>query len=320
MSLHLDYHTYTVILTLFPIGCFLLIILQIISDSLLSNVCPDCESKKKQRTTKILLYCIYLTSMMCGWAGFSLHITNDPIWCEKFGFTPCFCFLGLSKAALYIFFLRRAESAQKAVHLTRCKIIFFHYVAPAYLFVYWMVYCILTYVVFAGKLVDDKISNCLFAKGELWFSCLAASIDMFNAMGSLVLFIHPLVKAVKPMMKNKAAYLKYLGFVHMMKWNIALTSIAATSSVITIFMFYAAKEYTWFFCLGDPFVNAFSVFLMSAPNRRFVKIIVTCDCRKIRIMRTEEEVIKNTLEIDGVVVNVATCKKNTLQIGGVVVN
>eukprot|EP01083_Nonionella_stella_P085568 237322_1 len=305
---------YTAVLFSFPLGCFFLIILQIISDSYFNNgstSAVDNDDRKSQRSSRKLLYIIYSTGMACGLVGFSLHASTMPQWCEKYGFLPCFCFLGLSKAILYIFFLRRAESAQ-GITINRCKTIVFRYVAPAYLFAYWIIYMILTSVVFAGKLVDDQLSNCVFAKGAWWFSILAACIDMFNAIGSLALFIHPLVMAMKQAgltRKDQKEYLKYLGFVTVMKWNICLTAIAAVSSMVAIICFYTTQEYAWFFCLGDPFINGLCTFLMVGPNRRMISIVCCRSCQTENTLH--REALQYVMEIDGMVIQMGPSATET---------
>eukprot|EP01084_Bolivina_argentea_P292747 503375_1 len=305
MTSLLDFQAYTTVLALFPSGCFLLIILQLISHALFSkHDDEETKSKSRKKSAKSLLYMVYGTATACGIIGFSLHAAESEKWCEKYGLIPCFCFLGLSKAILYIFFLQRAESAH-GLSITPFKRNFFRYYAPAYLFVYWLIYCILTTVVFAGRLVDDGISNCVFARGAWWFSILGACIDMLNAIGSLALFIHPLLAAIRlanVTQHDRQEYIKHLGFISLMKWNIVLTTIAALSSMAALLCFYQVQVYAWFFCLGDPFVNSLCAFLMLSPNRKFMKMIFCCKCRTIMASKTEDTAKMYVMEIDGDVV------------------
>eukprot|EP01083_Nonionella_stella_P050890 135224_1 len=306
MTSLLDFQAYTTVLALFPSGCFLLIILQLISHALFSkHDDEETKSKSRKKSAKSLLYMVYGTATACGIIGFSLHAAESEKWCEKYGLIPCFCFLGLSKAILYIFFLQRAESAH-GLSITPFKRNFFRYYAPAYLFVYWLIYCILTTVVFAGRLVDDGITNCVFARGAWWFSILGACIDAFNAIGSLALFIHPLLQAIRlasvtHAQHNRQEYLKHLGFISLMKWNIVLTTIAAISSMAALLCFYQLQEYAWFFCLGDPFVNSVCAFMMLSPNRKFMKMIFCCECGAMG-EKTADGPKKYIMEIDGDVI------------------
>eukprot|EP01083_Nonionella_stella_P149855 476533_1 len=307
---------YTTVLCMFPIGCFCLIILQVISDSYFGNHhSDDYEESKSQRNNRKLLYIIYGTGLVCGVLGVSLHANTMPEWCEKYGLLPCFCFLGLSKAVLYSFFLLRAEAAQ-GMTLTKCKTIVFRYVAPVYLFIYWIIYMVLTSMVFGGKLVDDQLSHCVFSRGSWLFSIVAACFDMINALGSLALFIHPLIRTIQQAglsQSDRKEYLQFLGFVTAMKWNIVLTTIAAASSMAAVLSFYEAKEYAWFFCTGDPFINAFCTFLMLGPNRRMVKFMCCRRCSSDQSVH--QEACQYVMEIDGIVVQMG--RNETPAVNGV---
>eukprot|EP01083_Nonionella_stella_P050889 135222_1 len=297
----LDFQAYTAVLAFFPLACFLMIFLQLISHAMFSN---EHETNSKSKSSRCLLYMVYGTATFCGIVGFSLHASKSEAWCEKFGLIPCFCFLGLSKAILYVFFLQRAESAH-GLSISHAKRKFFRYYAPVYLFIYWLIYCILTTVVFAGRLVDDEISNCVLARHAWWFSILGAFIDMINAIGSLALFIHPLLAAIRlsnVAKQNRQEYFKHLGFISLMKWNIVLTTVAALSSMAALICFYPLQEYAWFFCLGDPFVNSLCAFMMLAPNRKLMKMIFCCECRTEIASKSEGPPRVYKMEIDGAVI------------------
>eukprot|EP01084_Bolivina_argentea_P096580 173634_1 len=92
-------------------------------------------------------------------------------------------------------------------------------------------------------------------------------------------------------------YRDYLSYVSMMKWNIALTSVAAASSVISLFCFYIVQEYVWFFCLGDPFINATCTFLMVGPNRRLMNHICRC-CTHQKTPETPQSDVNPYIETD----------------------
>eukprot|EP01084_Bolivina_argentea_P036975 68352_1 len=161
MSTH--FNIYSIILLIFPACLLILVIMQILSDEFAKKQSIQTGDNK----TRIRLYLVYLSGMFCGVIGYSLHATVNVHWCETFGFLPCFLFLGLSKACLYLFFLRRAELAQ-GLNITKCKTIFFRYIGPCYLMLYWLIYIVLTTIVFSGKLVKhhNELSNCVFATGD----------------------------------------------------------------------------------------------------------------------------------------------------------
>eukprot|EP01084_Bolivina_argentea_P201821 344936_1 len=98
------FYIYTIILSINPIGCSILILLQMASDKY--------TKRDKKKITKILLYSVYSFSAICGYVGFSLHSnsTND-IWCETFGLPICFGMYGTAKSLAYLFFFHRAEMA-----------------------------------------------------------------------------------------------------------------------------------------------------------------------------------------------------------------
>eukprot|EP01084_Bolivina_argentea_P299287 515874_1 len=275
----MQFHQYTIILFLFPLGSTCLLILQLLIDRLHKN-----KNDSLDRYTKMLLYSIYLSAMCCGFIGWSLHISNNRIWCENIGFPPCFAMYGLSKAFVVGFFLRRAKLAQGMIN-NQYIYYFFNYIGPLYLIIYFIVYCVLSTIVFEGAYHQVGLSHCQFGRWEIWFPFLAGFVDIFNSIGSLLLFVYPLLRAMKQYKKmnskNNSVGVEKLGFISTMKWNVFLTTIATVSSFTALFMVMPAEKYVWLFCLGDPLLNAVCVFNMISPNRMFIKrlcksVHVTC--------------------------------------------
>eukprot|EP01084_Bolivina_argentea_P201832 344948_1 len=77
---------------------------------------------------------------------------------------------------------------------------------------------------------------------------------------------------------DKGNYIKQLGFIVVMKWNVALTTITVASSAITLFMIPFADHLIWIFCLGDPLVNSLCIFFMHGANRKFMSRVLCCCC------------------------------------------
>eukprot|EP01084_Bolivina_argentea_P036974 68351_1 len=288
MSTH--FNIYSIILLIFPACLLILVIMQILSDEFAKKQSIQTGDNK----TRIRLYLVYLSGMFCGVIGYSLHATVNVHWCETFGFLPCFLFLGLSKACLYLFFLRRAELAQ-GLNITKCKTIFFRYIGPCYLMLYWLIYIVLTTIVFSGKLVKhhNELSNCVFATGAWWFSVFAGCVDIFNTIISLIIFVQPLLNAMNNLKQTESEYYDedHIRYVSMMKYNIFLALIAAISSVVSVFLFYTMQEFVWLFCLGDPAVNGMCTFFMIAPNRNFLKHLCTSKRKKTMEMRKTQMVV-----------------------------
>eukprot|EP01083_Nonionella_stella_P093814 263040_1 len=270
----IDFHAYSGILSILPIGIIFIISLQIAS---------DISSKRSDRVTTTLLYAVYMSSLACACVGFSLHLFDNVIWCEKFGMIPCFSMLGGSKAILYLFFIRRAKLAQGITMSARLNLLL-TYIGPAYLFIYWIAYCFLTTLLFSLKYTphDELIpSNCSFDTWALWFLVLAGCIDVFNCLSTLYLFLSPLLQAIHSATLSNAmdldskiqdaTHMIRLEFITLMKWNVALSSVATMSSVLTLVMITVSNHYIWLFCLGDPFINSVCTYGMVASNREYVK-------------------------------------------------
>eukprot|EP01083_Nonionella_stella_P288896 983070_1 len=237
------FYIYSAILVLLPSGCLALIILQILADKY-------GTSKIKDKSTRILLYAIYAAGLGCGCIGYSLHISvGNPLWCTLYGFPPCFVFLGGSKSLLLAFFLRRARIAS-GLH-NQCKKVLFKYIGPVYCVCYLIIYAIGAAMVFTGKITEgDSISFCVFARWELWFIRIAAAVDLINTILSLLLFILPLLSTLETLKRhimdeNDALYRKTLKFASVMKWNVALTAVATTSSVVTLLLIPYVGNFTW---------------------------------------------------------------------------
>eukprot|EP01084_Bolivina_argentea_P229859 387858_1 len=278
MSATPQFYGYSAFLLLFPVGCVMLIILQMLSVK---------SIQKKDKYTLIVLYGVYTSGLLCNIVAFSLHVGTNSVWCEKIAFPPCFAAYGGAKAFVFLFFLRRARLAH-GMNVSKFAKIFFHYVGPLYCLIYWIIYCALSTIVFAGEYVTeiDAVSHCQFKRWAFWFPFLAGSVDMFNSVGALLLFIHPLMKAINDMKllhintakdKNDTQQLEFL---IAMKWNVGLTFIAMISGVISIFMVIVAEKEIWLFCMGDPFLNATCTFFMIAPNRKYVSGIMSKWCRR----------------------------------------
>ena len=294
MGNELSYHEYSIVLLSLPIGCLLLIIFQFLSSRYTDSF--------TDKWTKCLLYSIYGLALVCGIIGLSIHHSTHSHWCGIYGIIACFSILGASKACLYLFFLRKAKLAQGMI-INKYLNYFFNYLGPLYCLIYWIIYTIATSFVFEyGPVPTDNdndtlpMSKCYISKYELWFSLFAASVDIFNSFGTLFLFLFPLIKAIKTMKILNQTTSNTLSKTHktstatdivekdhisVMKWNVILTSIASTSSVITLFSVLFADEENWAFCLGDPFINAFCAYCMIKSNRDFLKRITLCAiCRR----------------------------------------
>ncbi len=163
-----------------------------------------------------------------------------------------------------------------------CTYVFFKYIGPTYLFFYWILYSVLSKIVFSGKYVsnENNVSFYLFDECALWFATFAGCVDVVNSLFSLSLFAYPLIRAIQELnsllkitnaLGQKAENNGHkLGCVSLLKWNVFLSAIASISSIITLFMIAVVNEYIWLFCIGDPAVNGLCVFFMLASNRQFV--------------------------------------------------
>eukprot|EP01083_Nonionella_stella_P005355 15465_1 len=272
---------YSVVLAIFPLAMVILVLLQRAADRYQSKT----SQIDRDRTTTGLVYAIYLSGLFCCLVGFALHVAPSKVWCENIGLIPCFALLGLSKSVLYLFFLRRAKFAAGIIDNT-CFKLFFDVIAPVYLFVYWMIYCVLTAVVFSGIYSQRaSVSNCsISGSWAQGFSIMAGFIEVFNSAVSVAIFTYPLISTMyqvrllgsNPQCMSKSDLKTKLQFVGLMKWNVFLTLIATLSSVTNLFMLLVAGQMIWLFCLADPFINGLCVFLMIAPNRDYVKTMCGC--------------------------------------------
>eukprot|EP01083_Nonionella_stella_P313755 1127713_1 len=275
---------YSVVLAIFPLAMVILVLLQRAADRYQSKT----SQIDRDRTTTGLVYAIYLSGLFCCLVGFALHVAPSKVWCENIGLIPCFALLGLSKSVLYLFFLRRAKFAAGIIDNT-CFKLFFDVIAPVYLFVYWMIYCILTAIVFTGNYsTNATISNCsILGEWAQGFSIFAGFVELFNSAVSVTIFTYPLIRTMyqvkllgsgtEPQFMSKSDLDTKLQFISLMKWNVILTLIATLSSVTNLFMLLVAGHYIWLFCLGDPFINGLCVFLMIAPNREYVSTMCGCN-------------------------------------------
>eukprot|EP01084_Bolivina_argentea_P020682 38459_1 len=271
MRTETSFAVYSSILFTLPLGCVILVLLQRAADRYQSKV----SQLDRDKVTNVLLYAIYISGLLCGLIGFALHFAPSRLWCEKLGLLPCFALLGLSKSFLYLFFLRRAKFAQGIIS-NKCISSFFNVIAPCYLFVYWMIYCILTAIVFTGNYsTNATISNCsILGEWAQGFSIFAGFVELFNSAVSVTIFTYPLIRTMyqvkllgsgtEPQFMSKSDLDTKLQFISLMKWNVILTLIATLSSVTNLFMLLVAGHYIWLFCLGDPFINGLCVFLMIA--------------------------------------------------------
>eukprot|EP01083_Nonionella_stella_P166343 555908_1 len=155
----------------------------------------------------------------------------------------------------------------------------FNYIAPTYLFIYWMIYCVLSAIVFTGQFSHNAISNCnIFGAWAAGFSTFAGFVELFNSIASVALFSYPLIRALYQVKLLRGSGIGMgdadhdirLQFISVMKWNVTLTAIASLSSMTNLFMLLVAGHYIWLFCLGDPFINGLCTFLMIAPNRAYI--------------------------------------------------
>eukprot|EP01084_Bolivina_argentea_P102625 183838_1 len=291
-----SFWTFSITLPLGLVGCLIVITLQLISDKYSS-------SKTSDNYTKILLYCIYSTALLCGIFGYSLHLSTDVSWCKIYGMPPCFILLGACKSFLYLFFIHRAKLSQ-GITISNTLHIVLKYIAPAYILIYYILYCTLAPTVFSGKIVantNHAISNCVFDTWQLWFIIFACSVDMFNTISSLCLFIHPLLTVIHQINSTKDiennAHVDNNNFMTVMKWNITLSVVANISSVTTLIMIPFANHYIWAFCLADPMLNAICVFCMIAPNRKLIQTIynkIKCNNNKEMNLKVTKIVVKRT--------------------------
>merc|ERR1719384_2532015 len=150
----MHFYLYTGACLLFPLGSTLILILQLLADKSNRKSGQDTTDKR----TKMLLYAVYVSAICCGIIGLSLHVTMNPIWCENIGFPPCFAMYGAAKASAVYFFVRRAKLAQGMIK-KKWKRLLFDYIAPSYIIIYFLVYCVLSSIVFAGKYVPNGISS-----------------------------------------------------------------------------------------------------------------------------------------------------------------
>eukprot|EP01084_Bolivina_argentea_P039143 72360_1 len=269
MALSASFYIYSSLLPLFPLGCFLYFILQII-------IAKYSIYKFNDKATLILLLLVYLSGVFCGIAGYSMHIIpSDSIWCETYGMGVCFAFLGGTKSFLYGYFLRRAKTTviPKAKDMTKLSTICFNIVIPIYIIIYYLIYCSITSLFFKGTYYNlnfdqYEISFCAFKSWKGWFVIVASCIDLFNSFVAITAFVYPLFKLMK-LEDNKD-----IKILNTMKWNAVLSFVATLSSALTLFMIPVAEHYIWLFCLGDPFINASCCFFMMAANRDFC----SCSC------------------------------------------
>jgi hypothetical protein len=264
---------------------------------IISQLLADRYGKHKiqDNVARILLYGVYISALMCSSFGFSLHESkHHPLWCEFYGVPPCFGVLGSTKAFLYGFFLRRARKAH-ANNIQTTKI-WFDVIGPAYIFIYWVIYVVLTSIFFTGKPVNatsenEVISWCLFNNWKWWFVILANTVDLLNCIVTLFLFLYPLLKSVNRLKTNdNSNNTLLLKFIDAMRWNVCLSFVATISSIVTLVSIPFVKEYIWLFCAGDPCVNSICVFFMMATNRTFLKDRL---CKTCQTCQNSDESEKN---------------------------
>jgi hypothetical protein len=243
----------------------------------------------RDKVTSRLLYAIYISGIVCGLIGFSLHFAANRLWCEKLGLIPCFSLLGLCKSFLYLFFLRRAKFAQ-GILANKCSHWFFTVIAPVYLFFYWMIYVVVAGIVFTGSYSHHAtVSNCsVLGEYAPFFAWFSAFVEIVNSVVSIAIFTYPLIMTMyqvqllgsDPAIMSPSDLETKLQFIGLMKWNVILTLIATSSSVLNLFMILVAGHYIWLFCLGDPFINGLCVFLMIAPNREYIAKMCGCGAER----------------------------------------
>eukprot|EP01084_Bolivina_argentea_P080778 146302_1 len=263
------YSMYSASLTVMCIGVLMLIICQSFADKYGKHKIHD-------NVAKILLYGVYMSALICGLFGFSLHASKShPLWCETYGIPPCFGVLGATKAFLYGFFLRRARKAN--VVSIKMWSVWFDIIGPIYIFIYWLVYVILASIFLRGKAnnnnnENDIISWCLFNSWRWWFVIFANVIDLINCIVTLLLFAYPLLQSINRLKRNDTVNkVLLIKFINALKWNVFLSFIATVSSIVTLISVPIVKQFIWFFCVGDPFINSICVFMMMASNRKFFK-------------------------------------------------
>eukprot|EP01083_Nonionella_stella_P003819 10973_1 len=277
--LSIQFVIYTFVLSIFPLGVFTLLICQILADKY-------GKHKINDNVQKVLLYSVYISALICSCFGYSLHISKDhPRWCQIFGLPPCFAVLGATKAFLYGFFLRRARKANAYnINGNRCAVFLFDYIGPIYIFIYWLCYVAFAALYFSGKVTDKEehqiISYCLFESWRWWFVIFSNTVDVFNCVVTLILFILPLLHSLKRLRINNDNVNHTLShkFIRTLRWNVALSFIATISSVSLLVCIPVVKEYIWLFCGGDPFINSLCVFMMMASNRTFIKYYCCTKC------------------------------------------
>eukprot|EP01084_Bolivina_argentea_P141123 248026_1 len=266
-----QYSIYTAFLTIICIGVITVITCQLLADK------HGKQKRSNDSRAKILLYGIYFSALGCSILGYTLHQSKHiPLFCKYYGFAPCFAMYASAKSCLFGFFLRRA-SKSNITNKSKWKRFFFQRIGPIYIFIYFTIYVSISAVIFRGtpttKDENNIISYCLFDTWQWWFVIVANIVDLFNCIASLLLFLLPLIKSVKRLKTttdNVNNILLYK-FVRAMKWNVALSFIAALSSLMALLSIPLVQEYIWLFCTGDPLINSLCAFFMISTNRKFVK-------------------------------------------------
>eukprot|EP01084_Bolivina_argentea_P104170 186553_1 len=188
------YSIYSGLLIFFPIGVIIVLICQLLAYKY-------GKHKIKDNVSKILLYGTYISAFACTILGYTLHNSkNNPLWCDVYGLPPCFVVYGGTKAFVLGFFLRRARKSN-AANTHKLKQLLFDRIGPIYIFMYWVIYATLGAIFFTGTPIkynenhsnNDIISYCKFDTWSWWFIVFSNTVDLFNCIATVLLFLYPLI-------------------------------------------------------------------------------------------------------------------------------
>mmetsp|Transcript_20660 Transcript_20660/g.32918 ORF Transcript_20660/g.32918 Transcript_20660/m.32918 type:complete len:315 (+) Transcript_20660:14-958(+) len=314
MSLNLPfppgYYLYSAGILLGPIGCIILLILQICAKHQKNAIYHI-----KHRPTFILLIVIYLLGVICGLFGFTMHsIPHSGDYCERYGIVACFAALGGGKDVMYLLFIQRAKVANGENLMSRRKRIIFDVVFPIYVLLHWLCYLIGTALLWPAislRTFQDGagLTFCIFGHdtAKLVFLTVATVIDALNCVVFLYIFVVPLLHLMKETERTKVLQAQReiddkRALLRVMKWNFVLAFVATLSSCLSLLCL--LSNAIWLGCLFDPLVNSICSYFMMKPNRSFAQHLFccttyTCSC-KLMGEEAEDEAKRSHVALEGI--------------------
>eukprot|EP01084_Bolivina_argentea_P191843 329473_1 len=256
-------------------------------DKLFSNPYLDVGTLRKMRQStfkqSLLMYGIYVSSVICGLLLFLCHVSNEfgILFC-KYGITFCVISYFMTKVFFYGYLLERAVLIQNDNHWIVSPFIMTK-IIPIYLFLYFIINSILIAIYFRGKSNNNNSNQFIECQFDTFIPNLfsiSSILDILHCVILTILFLGPNCKDIyynKSEIFNTPQQIRtFVG-----QTNIHLLCIIVSCVSSVIFMLFIDKH-NLLYIYGNIniMINSIFTFLTLSSNRDYLKSHLICKCCK----------------------------------------